>query len=100
MSLAETVQSVLDAEPPAEKDSATAALALTYARGIDDGGDLTKLGPSLLGALEALLLSPRARAAAQKGLKNSAQPASSKLDELRERRTRKHTAEIGHATAT
>jgi hypothetical protein len=96
--LAAVVEAVLSAEPPKPQDVAVSALALTYAREIDAGGDLTKLGPSLLGALEALHLSPRARAAAQKGMKQSAKPGASPLDELRNRRARKHGAAAGDAT--
>lgn len=86
------VTAALLIEPPAERDRAVAALALTYAEQIDAMGDLTKLGPSLLGALEALQMSPRARAVAHgKGGQNAA-PAKSKLDELRDRRARKGRA--------
>ena len=55
------------------------------------------LGPKLLAALDALLLSPRARAAAQKGMKQSGKPGASRLDELRERRARKHGSPTGDA---
>jgi hypothetical protein len=89
----------LEVETPKPQDAAVAALALTYARRIDEGEDLTKLGPSLLGALEALQMSPRARAAAQKGMTNG-RPTDSRLDELRKRRARKHAAEAGDAAAT
>lgn len=65
-----------------DRDRAVAELALTYARDIDGGGDLAKLGPALLAALEALQLSPRAR----KVVKADDQPAISKLDQLAERR--------------
>ncbi|GLI00316.1 hypothetical protein Pa4123_55920 [Phytohabitans aurantiacus] len=78
------------------KDQAAAELALTYARAIDAGGDLTRLGPQLLTALEALMLTPRARAAALKVVGgDSSTPAAAPaapapgnpLDELRQRRT-------------
>lgn len=62
-----------------------AELAMTYARKIDAGGDLEKLGPQLLAVLESLLLTPKARAAAMRGEKNDS-PAKSPLDELRARR--------------
>jgi hypothetical protein len=98
-SLADVVRAALQVEPPRPEDAATAALAETYARQIDEDGDLTKLGPALLAALEALHLSPRARAAAQKGLKSGAgKPAAGKLDELRRRRERKNPAAADHAT--
>jgi hypothetical protein len=73
------------------KDKAAAELALTYARDIDAGGDLAKLGPALLACLTALLLTPAARAAAMKGVPSANKPAS-RLDELRERRARKGRA--------
>lgn len=84
----------------APADKAAAELALTYARRIDgirdDGGelvpgDLSKLGPPLLAVLEALGMTPRARAAQVKGAKDERQPEPDRkpvnpLDELRQRR--------------
>lgn len=76
-----------------EMDMPLIELTLTYACEIDDGGDLQKLGPALLNALEALHLSPRARAAAMRGAKTGGTtPGTSKLDELRARRARKNGA--------
>jgi len=72
-------------------DPAAAELARTYARSIDDGGDLDKLGPLLLAVLESLHLTPKSRAS--KGA-TSEQRAKSPLDELRARRdARQHGAE-------
>lgn len=68
------------------RDQAVAELALTYARGIDLGEDLAKVGPALLATLTALLLTPAARAAALKGVKEDGQRPANPLDELRERR--------------
>lgn len=79
-----------------DEDRAAAELAMTYARAIDrhepceecgcDGaGDVTKLGPALLAVLDALLMNPRARAAAKKAV-ISAQPATNPLDQLAARR--------------
>jgi hypothetical protein len=48
-------------------------------------------GPKLLAALEALILSPRARAAAKKAV-NDAKPAGSQIDQIAERRARRRTA--------
>lgn len=104
------------------RDQATVALAVSYARLIDDAAPDKKyaaalrwlarvpiedpaqeqlreiimvalsahtvasdLGPKLLAALEALILSPRARAAAKKAVLD-AKPAASPLDELAARR--------------
>lgn len=71
------------------RDRATRDLALTYARAIDGGGDLTKLGPALLAALEALNLSPRSRKAVTP---IAGQPRTNPLDALAERRARKGRA--------
>lgn len=88
--LSGAVRATLDQFPPDPRDRAAAALALTYVSEIEMGGDLTKLGPSLLAALEALQLTPRARAIAEKGKRNDASTGPrSRLDELRERRARK-----------
>ena len=71
------------------RDLAAAELAQAYATDIDLGGDLVKLGPGLLRVLDALQLTPKSRAVAQKGgtVDPAAQP--SQLDELRARRARK-----------
>lgn len=91
--LADVVTAVLGDEPPQAKDAAVAALALTYARQIDAGeGDLAKLGPPLLAALEALHLSPRARATASRGIKPDAKPVANPLDQLAARRAGKSRA--------
>jgi hypothetical protein len=74
---------------PVARDAATRDLALTYARAIDNGGDLTKLGPALLSTLEALQLSPRARKAVTP---IAGQPKLNPLDEIAERRRRKRDA--------
>lgn len=67
------------------RDQAVAELALTYARAIDAGAeDLSKVGPALLAALEALQLSPRAR----KAVKTGDKPAANPLDQLAARRAR------------
>ena len=57
------------------------------------------LGPKLLATLEALLLSPRARAAAKKAVTPDDKPATP-LDELRQLRARKsRTAAVDSAAA-
>jgi hypothetical protein len=81
--LSESVTRVTAGTDP--RDRATADLALVYAREIDEGGDLTKLGPALLAALEALQLSPRAR----KAVKIDDKPAVNPLDQLAAARARK-----------
>jgi hypothetical protein len=93
--LAAVVAEALTVEPPAPRDAAVAALALTYAQAIVAGGDLSKIGPALLAALEALQMSPRAR-----GVKKDDKPAPSPLDEIRDRRARKNRgADRNSATA-
>jgi hypothetical protein len=102
MSVREEVEAALDHEPVSARDRATATLALTYAAAIDGHepceecgchgcGDLAKLGPALLACLEALLMSPRARAAAKKAVTTS-EPAANPLDQLAGRRARKSRA--------
>jgi hypothetical protein len=82
MGLRESVQASVSAIADPQ-DQAAVDLALTYATDIDSGeGDLTKLGPALLVALEALGLTPRAR----KAVRTSDQPATNPLDQLAERR--------------
>lgn len=82
-------------QAPAPQDTALAALALRYAQRIDKGEDILKLGPLLQSALESLQLSPRSRAAVQKGMKShddaTAKPPT--LDEIAERRARKSRPE-------
>jgi hypothetical protein len=88
MSLRVSVQTALDAQPPESRDAAAAELALTYAGAIDSGGDMSKLGPPLLAALESLRMTPRARAAATKAV-NDDKPAANPLDQLAGRRARR-----------
>lgn len=108
MSVSESVRAALDATEVDPRDQAAADLALTYAERIDGkvrcqdcdgpvGADLTKLGPALLAALESLLMSPRARAAAKKAVTTS-EPAANPLDDLAGRRARKgRTADLDAA---
>lgn len=70
------------------RDHGTVALAITYAAEIERGGDLSKLGPALLAALEALQLSPRAR----KEVKLDEKPGLAQLDDLAGIRARKSSA--------
>jgi hypothetical protein len=83
--LESAVQRALAVVPTTDADRGTTELAVTYARSIDDGGDLAKLGPPLLAALAALGMTPVARAALVKG-GTRAGPVASPLDELRARR--------------
>lgn len=75
--------------PLTDRDQAAVELARTYARDIDAGGDLAKLGPALLASLAQLLLTPAARAGALRHGKQPDAGGKSKLDELRERRERR-----------
>lgn len=66
-------------------DQAAVRLALVYARAIDEGdAAVEKAGPPLLAALEALGMTPRARAN-MKGVTSDG-PVANPLDELRARR--------------
>lgn len=81
-------------------DKAAVELALTYAREIDLGGDLSKLGPALLACLTSLLLTPHARAQAMKGVQGASDKPASRIDEVRERRARKsRAADLDAATS-
>ena len=68
----------------AEADIAAVELAAAYGAELDSGGDVDKVGPLLLAALESLLLTPRSRVA--KG-GDDASGISNPLDELRARRS-------------
>ncbi len=69
------VRSALNAKPPAAADKATAELALTLAKAIDKDGVDYRTSGALLAALEALLMTPRALAAANPVLLHSLNPA-------------------------
>lgn len=99
MALTDAVKNALDELDPAKVDQATAELALTYASQIDLGiGELEKLGPQLLTILDAMLMTPKARAAIVKGAKDERQ---SPLDELRARRAaRQRDAEAVDSAAS
>lgn len=110
MSLRESLHRGLNAAKVAEQDQPLADLALTYADSLDDtkgecetcgrhGGDLSKLGPALLVALEALHMSPRARAAVKKAVTDD-KPAANPLDQLSERRSRRGRTEDLDPAAT
>jgi hypothetical protein len=81
------------------RDQGVKSLALEYARKIDarrcpeceetHGGDLARLGPALLAALEALQLSPRARKAVTPV---AGTPKTNPLDQLAARRAGKRAA--------
>lgn len=69
------------------KDQATVALAYLYAGVLDvDPDQAEKVGPKYLAALEALLLTPRARAAAMRGVNDDQRKQLSPLDELKAKR--------------
>lgn len=95
--LVNALKRAFEAEPPQDRDVPLSLLAIQYAAEIDAGVDekeLSKIGGALLAALEALQMSPRARALAQRGMMPS-EPAKRGLDQLRaarERRTRAHGA--------
>ncbi|WP_433117112.1 terminase small subunit [Micromonospora sp. CA-246542] len=91
-------------EPAADRDKAAVELGRTFAEQMDleqDAATLIKLGDSYLRVLEALQMTPRARALAQKGMKgNDPVKPQSRLDELRERRSRKSGAKTVDAASS
>lgn len=134
--LAYSVRQAVKAAGADQRDQATVALAIAYARLIDDAAPDKKyaaalrwldripvedpaqealreiiavalaqhtvasdLGPKLLSALEALVLSPRARAAAKKAVLD-VKPAGSKLDELAARRAGQRHPPVVDSPAT
>jgi len=77
----------IDAIEVTDRDEALVHLAITYARMIDSLPEsVARVGPQLLACLEALLMTPRARAAVMKGANDDQRQQLSPLDELRERR--------------
>lgn len=80
-------------------DAARARYVDTIRAALSEHSVMSDLGPKLLAALDALGMSPRARAALQKGAKTGDRSAPSRLDELRAARARKNAAPTGDATA-
>jgi hypothetical protein len=69
------------------KDAGTIALAYLYAGQLDaDPDNAAVIGPKYLVALESLLLTPRARAAAMRGVNDDQRTKLSPVDELRAKR--------------
>lgn len=85
-SLEQAVRSSLTAKPPAAGDKAVAELALRVAQAIDSDGADPKLAAALLAALEALQMSPRARAQAHRGEVKDVPAPANPLDQLAARR--------------
>lgn len=85
MSLVKAVEQAVEVLALTPADQGAVRLALTYAQAIDLGEPVEKVGPPLLAVLEALGMTPRARAAITKG-GTSASPSASPLDELRAKR--------------
>lgn len=81
--LTQVVRESLAAVQVEPRDAAAAELALTYAAAIDEGADLSKVGPALLATLDALGLTPRARKAVKS---DGQQPSANPLDQLAARR--------------
>jgi hypothetical protein len=90
MSLSDALNGALIETEQEPRDAAVVALARFYAATIDSVGDavmvetLRDLGPKLLAALEALNMSPRARAAVKGAVTGGA--VANPLDELQRRR--------------
>jgi hypothetical protein len=82
---------------PADPATADAWRKITAA--LAEHSAASDLGPKLLAALDALLLTPRARAAAKKAVTGD-QPSANPLDQLATARARKGRTEDLHTTAT
>lgn len=91
-SLEAAVRASLTAKPPAAGDRAVAELALRIAQAIDSDGADARLAAQLLAALEALQMSPRARAQAHRGEVKDVPPTANPLDQLAAARRRKSRA--------
>lgn len=86
--LASLEQALTDVLPSLQpRDLALVELARTIALHIDCGDDLGKLGPQLAAVLDALLMSPKSRAAAAGKGAPKDDPRATALDELRQRRS-------------
>ena len=90
----------LKAEPVKPQDAVTAALAMRYVHEIETGGDIARLGPALLSVLESLQMSPRSRAAIQRGANGvaAAPTTNNPLASLRAQRAGKNGTTHLHAT--
>ncbi|WP_433368390.1 terminase small subunit [Actinoplanes sp. CA-142083] len=89
---------VLEAHIPEENDKARDAWTrITVA--LAEHTVASDLGPKLLAALDALLLTPRSRAAGEKGGKANGQPSGNPLDELAAARVRLGRPQAVDATA-
>lgn len=96
MTVADALSDALETAATSGADGATIELAKRYAAEIDAGEDLAKLGPKLLACLDALLMTPKARAAVVKGGED--EPETNPLDDLRERRRKRYTTAVDAAT--
>lgn len=81
-------------------DGAAVQLARGYAEQLDGDGDLVKLGPLLLATLGALGMTPAGRTAILGKGAPTREPPASPLDELRQRRERRHRATTVDAPAS
>lgn len=79
--LGPAVEQTLTALELVDADAALVKLTRRYAAAIDDDGDLEKLGPKLLAALQALQATPAARARRRHG--GGANAGPNRLQELR-----------------
>jgi hypothetical protein len=89
--LEDSVKDSIDGLVLDQRDKAVVDLALAYARLIDGCPEMVvAAGPKLLACLDALLMTPRARAAIVKGVNDDERRELSPLDELREARRRRN----------
>lgn len=84
--LAESLQESLETLELLPRDHAAVRLAVDYAEKLDDGADAIKMGPAYLACLEALGMTPRARAAITGRGDPASGPGTRPLDQLRAKR--------------
>lgn len=84
--LADSLQKSLAVLELTEKDEAAVRLATEYATQLDAGADAVKMGPAYLACLEALGMTPRARAAITGRGDPTSGPGTRPLDQLRAKR--------------
>lgn len=100
MRFTETLTQALEHLVRQPQDEITVELARGYARALDEGADIAKLGPLFQSCLETLLMSPKARVTVLKGKAGDDNGARTKLDELRARRARRDGSEAVDSPAS
>lgn len=96
MAITPALNKALKQVDTATADAGTVELARAYAASIDSATEpLSNLGPKLLACLDALLMTPKARAAVVKGGDDEEQP--NPVDQLREKRRQRYAPAVDAA---